>query len=65
MRVIVYGGKGWIGGQFVEILRQNNKEFIVSKVRAENYSDVLNEINEFKPTHLVSFIGRTHGGQFF
>ena len=64
MRVIVYGGKGWIGGQFVEILRQNNKEFIVSKVRAENYSDVLNEINEFKPTHLVSFIGRTHGGSF-
>ena len=64
MRVIVYGGKGWIGGQFLEILRQNNREFILSKVRAENYSDVLNEINEFKPTHLVSFIGRTHGGSF-
>jgi dTDP-glucose 4,6-dehydratase len=61
MKVLVYGSKGWIGGQFVEILKQNNIEFIEGTSRSDNESTLNNEIETISPTHVVSFIGRTHG----
>ena len=61
MKVLVYGSKGWIGGQFVEILKQNNIEFIEGTSRTDNESTLNNEIETIAPTHVVSFIGRTHG----
>uniref|UniRef100_A0A6C0DJB1 NAD(P)-binding domain-containing protein n=1 Tax=viral metagenome TaxID=1070528 RepID=A0A6C0DJB1_9ZZZZ len=61
MKVLVYGSKGWIGGQFVEILKQNNIEFIEGSSRTDNETTLNNEIETTSPTHVVSFIGRTHG----
>ena len=61
MKVLVYGSNGWIGNQFIHILKDNNVEFFKGQSRADNYETLLNEIKNIQPTHIVSFIGRTHG----
>ena len=61
MKILVYGGKGWIGSQFIEILKNNKVEFIYGKSRVDDNINLINEINEINPTHIISFIGRTHG----
>jgi 3,5-epimerase/4-reductase len=59
--VLFYGSNGWIGQQFTNILKNNNIKFVCGKSRVDNFNDLNNEINQIKPTHIVSFIGRTHG----
>lgn len=61
MKVLIYGDKGWIGGMMCSVLQNNNIEFVKSKCRANNKVDVENELLEVNPTHVMSFIGRTHG----
>jgi nucleoside-diphosphate-sugar epimerase len=61
MKVLVYGANGWIGGQFISILVENNINFVSGKSRADNEIDLKKEIKEVDPSHVVSFIGRTHG----
>jgi 3,5-epimerase/4-reductase len=61
MKVIVYGSNGWIGKQFVEILKNSNTDFICGKSRVDNNEQIIKELEDFIPTHVVSFIGRTHG----
>ena len=61
MLVLVYGSKGWIGSQFIEILKKNNIHFVCGNSRVDKEEDLLSEINNTTPTHIVSFIGRTHG----
>ena len=61
MKVLVYGSNGWIGSQFVEILSKNNVDYICGESRVDNEDAVIAEIDRIKPTHIVSFIGRTHG----
>ena len=61
MKVLVYGSQGWIGNQFVSILVENGIDFISGKSRVDNETTILQEIVEIAPTHIVSFIGRTHG----
>jgi len=61
MKIIVYGGNGWIGKQFVDILKNTDIDFICGKSRTDNNEQLIKEIEEFMPTHIVSFIGRTHG----
>jgi 3,5-epimerase/4-reductase len=64
MKLLIFGSKGWIGRQFCEYLDNNNILYIESDSRADNEKDVEKEINEYKPTNIVSFIGRTYGGTF-
>jgi len=61
MKVLIYGSKGWIGAQFVEIVKHNNIDFVSGKTHVENEQELLLEITSVEPTHIVSFIGRTHG----
>ena len=61
MRVLVYGSKGWIGGQFINILNKTNTDYVCGISRVDNDETLSREIIETKPTHVVSFIGRTHG----
>ncbi len=63
MKVLVYGANGWIGQQFIEILKQNvdTIEYVLGKARVDNDAALLDEIETVLPTHVVSFIGRTHG----
>jgi len=61
MNVLVYGSNGWIGSQFIKILDDNNVRYIIGKSRTDNNIALKYEIDEINPTHIVSFIGRTHG----
>ncbi len=61
MNILVYGTNGWIGNQFIDILKTTEHSYFCGKARVDNESDLQKEINEVKPTHVVSFIGRTHG----
>jgi 3,5-epimerase/4-reductase len=60
MKVLVYGSRGWIGSQFIEILKNNNINFVTGIARIDDDS-LYTEINSINPTHIISFIGRTHG----
>ena len=61
MKVLIYGSKGWIGSQFLEILDKNKCNYVKGSVRVNNKEDLLKELKNVKPTHVISFIGRTHG----
>jgi dTDP-glucose 4,6-dehydratase len=63
MKILVFGAKGWIGQQFCEIVRSQyqNIDLICSDSRCDNELDVRNDIESSCATHVISFIGRTHG----
>ena len=60
-KLLIYGHQGWIGQQFIEILLQNNIEYIKGNSRVDSILTLKKEINDINPTNIVSFIGRTHG----
>jgi dTDP-4-dehydrorhamnose reductase len=59
--VLIYGSSGWIGGQFINLLRDKGIPFIHGKSRVDDTYTVEKEIHDIKPSHIVSLIGRTHG----
>ena len=61
MKVLVYGANGWIGQQFIQILSNKGVRFIKATGRANNIEGVSAELDDIQPSHVVSFIGRTHG----
>ena len=61
MKILVYGSQGWIGKQFLEIALKNNIQTIVGESRVEDTLALQKEIEKTTPTHIISFIGRTHG----
>ena len=61
MKVLVYGSNGWIGQQFIDILKSTNTEYVSGTSRVDDYENVLQEIITNNPSRVVSFIGRTHG----
>ena len=61
MKVLIYGSKGWIGSQFTKLLKSNNVIYCEGKARADNTDDVISELLKTSPTHVIAFIGRTHG----
>ena len=62
MKILIYGSKGWIGSQFIDLLKKDNKiEYIEGNVRVDNIENLEKEILSINPTHIISFIGRTHG----
>lgn len=64
MKWLIYGARGWIGGQFTQMLITNGEEVIVGMARVDNISQVELEILEVRPDRVVSLIGRTHGPGF-
>jgi 3,5-epimerase/4-reductase len=60
MKVLLYG-KGWIGSQVIDILEKLNHEVVIGSSRVNNKDDLEQEILRVQPTHIMSFIGRTHG----
>jgi dTDP-glucose 4,6-dehydratase len=59
MKILIYGGQGWIGSQFCALL--NDISFVLGKSRVDNIVSLKDEITRVNPSHIVSFIGRTHG----
>ena len=61
MILLIYGHKGWIGSQFISLLENQGYNYILGNERVDNTPSLLNELDKIKPTHVMSFIGRTHG----
>ena len=61
MKVLVYGSKGWIGSQFIDLLKSNNIVYLEGYCRVDDVEDLEAELLRVAPTHIVAFIGRTHG----
>jgi len=61
--ILFYGSKGWIGGLFLEYLKRSHPEIklVKGRSRIENKTGILAELGVYKPTHIISFTGRTHG----
>jgi 3,5-epimerase/4-reductase len=61
MKWIVFGGRGWIGEQFVEVLRDRGDDIIIPTVRADDAVGVASLLDAETPDRVVSLVGRTHG----
>ncbi len=64
MKILFFGGRGWIGGQFIKYLKRFEDEdvnIILTNACADNETLIKDLILTHSPTHIVSFIGRTHG----
>ena len=62
MNILIYGGKGWIGNQFCEALTLWHFKHTISNTRINTIEDVMDDLNNNpETTHVISFIGRTHG----
>jgi UDP-glucose 4,6-dehydratase len=60
-KALVWGHKGWIGQQFVPLLKAKGYEVVEATSRADDGDAVKAEVDSVHPTHLVCLIGRTHG----
>jgi dTDP-glucose 4,6-dehydratase len=69
MKILIFGGNGWIGTQFRDVcdrakLGGSDIEYKISQIRRvslETQSEIIEEVTAYMPTHVVSFLGRTHG----
>ena len=61
MKVLIYGANGWIGKQFSDYLSKYSIEWLSGVSRANQINQVSAELDLNQPTHVFSFIGRTHG----
>jgi len=61
-KILIFGGNGWIGTKVYNILQNQGYEVYKSKFRAEDIESIEKEIDQIENiTHIMSFIGRTHG----
>ena len=58
---LLYGSKGWIGGQVKDVLVSKHIQYVEGTSRCDNVNDLQLEIDSVNPTHIISTIGRTHG----
>jgi 3,5-epimerase/4-reductase len=61
MKILILGHKGWIGSMMINLLKDRNIEYITTDVRPNNKDDFEKILIHEKLTHIMSFIGRTHG----
>eukprot|EP00931_Biecheleriopsis_adriatica_P030036 TRINITY_DN17732_c0_g1_i1.p1 TRINITY_DN17732_c0_g1~~TRINITY_DN17732_c0_g1_i1.p1 ORF type:complete len:336 (+),score=72.60 TRINITY_DN17732_c0_g1_i1:66-1010(+) len=61
MKVLLVGQNGWIGGQMCKLLDSEKVEWVGSTVRPNDKAAFEKEVQLVNPTHVMSFIGRTHG----
>ena len=59
-KVLLYGGKGWIGSQIVDQLQQHNVAYIISNSRIEDIDSIKTELTE-DISHVICTVGRTKG----
>ena len=61
-RILIFGANGWIGQKVVNLLRTNSSiSVFCASARADDADAVKAEIIKFSISHVMSFIGRTHG----
>jgi dTDP-glucose 4,6-dehydratase len=69
MKILIFGANGWIGQQFQSVCERaknagsdiDYRASRVKRVSLDTQSEIIDEFADYKPTHAISFIGRTHG----
>lgn len=63
MRWLIYGGWGWMGAQFCQVLRDSQPEavLILGTARLEYPEQIEAELVQVNPERIVNLAGRTHG----
>jgi len=66
LKWLVYGHKGWIGGQLLNILAKHRPQdhVFLASARADDEAGVEAELLNLRPDRVISLIGRTHGAGF-
>ena len=60
--ILIFGANGWIGSKVYNLLKNMNIPVHKAISRANNPEDIEKEIKSIENlTHVMSFIGRTHG----
>jgi len=60
-KALFYGGNGWIGSIFTELLRSRSVPVVFGKARCNDIEAVSAELDTVAPTHVFMLAGRTHG----
>lgn len=58
---LVFGGRGWIGQQLLDVLRERQIPFSVPHVRVDDTDAVRTLLHTLRPTRVLCLVGRTHG----
>ena len=59
---LIFGANGWIGNQVINYLSEQKIPYIKARSRANDSESIIQELNANPQiTHIMSFIGRTHG----
>jgi len=61
MKWLLFGGNGWIGGMVKTYLEKKGETVFCSQVRADDESNVEQELVSIFPDRVLCLIGRTHG----
>lgn len=61
MRILVLGHRGWIGSMVVGLLEKEGLDYVTTDIRPENKEEFEKEVISLNVSHIMSFIGRTHG----
>ncbi|KAL7746988.1 hypothetical protein RI367_007700 [Sorochytrium milnesiophthora] len=56
---LVFGPNGWIGGTLIEMLRAQGKTVHAASARLENHTDILRDLEQYKPTRVLNCAGVT------
>ncbi len=61
MNILLLGHRGWIGSMMAELLEKEGIGYFTTDIRPQNKQKFEAFIIKTKPSHIMSFIGRTHG----
>ena len=53
MKLLIFGSRGWIGSQFLELLDTQQIYYIEAVSRLDDTISVQNELTHIQPTHVV------------
>ena len=61
-KILIFGANGWIGNKVYELMKLKNYNVYKAHCRAEDIVSIEKQIRDIgHDTHIMSFIGRTHG----
>jgi dTDP-glucose 4,6-dehydratase len=58
---LIYGHRGWIGGQLTKLLDAKGERWVGGTARCDDQAAVAAELDRVWPDRVVMLIGRTHG----
>lgn len=56
---LIWGAKGWIGSQLIDLLKQQGQTVHGTTVRMQEQSEVRRVLDEIQPTHVINCAGKT------